>query len=84
MFCFLEIQVDISITVDQGETAVITFTGIGFDKRLMGTTMELTDVSHPSGVPTVQSAMLPGQVHMLVVNIAYSQTIISTATGLCM
>ena len=42
---------------------MITFTGVGYDKRHMGDTMPLTDQPHELvGVPSVQSVPVPGQV----------------------
>ncbi|XP_041374433.1 cilia- and flagella-associated protein 65-like [Gigantopelta aegis] len=54
-------MVDVPIRIADGDTAVITFTGVGFDKRVMGDTMPLTDQPDLSGVPSVQSVTVPGQ-----------------------
>ena len=58
-------QVDLAISVDGGETTVVTFTGVGFDKRVMGDTMPLTDQTDYTAVPCVQRAFVPGQVRYL-------------------
>jgi hypothetical protein len=54
-------QVDVPIKIHNGETALITFTGIGFDKRVMGEALPLTNQHDMSGVPAVQSVPVPGQ-----------------------
>ena len=51
---------NIAVCIDGGESAVITFTGVGYGKRLMGDTMNVGDASHLTGVPS--SPVLPGQV----------------------
>ena len=48
--------------VHNGDTAIITFTGVGYDKRIMGETMPMTDQQDLTGVPRVQSVAVPGQV----------------------
>lgn len=40
----------------------MTFTGVGFDRRVMGDTMPVTDQQDLTGVPGVQSVSVPGQV----------------------
>ena len=46
-----------------GDVTVITFTGVGYDKRHMGDTMPMLDQHHDlAGVPSVQSVAIPGQV----------------------
>ena len=55
-------MVDVPIRVHNGDTAIITFTGIGYDRRIMGNTMPLNETQDMSGVPSVQSIVLPGQV----------------------
>ena len=55
-------MVDVPIRVHNGDTAIITFTGIGYDRRIMGDTMPLNETQDMSGVPSVQSIALPGQV----------------------
>ena len=45
---------------------MITFTGVGYDKRDMGDSMPLTDQPHElAGVPSVQSVPVPGQVRLV-------------------
>ena len=46
-------QVDVPIRIHNGDTAIVTFTGVGYDKRVMGETMQLTaDQLETSGVPS--------------------------------
>ena len=40
----------------------MTFSGIGYDQRIMGDTMPFSDQLEVSGVPAVQTAEIPGQV----------------------
>ncbi|XP_006820550.2 cilia- and flagella-associated protein 65-like [Saccoglossus kowalevskii] len=54
-------MVDVPIHIINGDTALITFTGVGYDKRIMGDTMPLTDQHDLSGVPAVQSVPVPRQ-----------------------
>jgi len=54
--------VDICIYLEHAETVVISFTGVGFDKRLASEAMPITEEINTCGVPSVQSVMLPGQV----------------------
>ncbi|XP_070569847.1 cilia- and flagella-associated protein 65-like [Ptychodera flava] len=54
-------MVDVPIHIVNGDTALITFTGVGYDKRIMGDTMQLTDQHDLTGVPAIQSVPVPGQ-----------------------
>ncbi|XP_038048739.1 cilia- and flagella-associated protein 65-like [Patiria miniata] len=54
-------MVDVPIHIIGGDTALITFTGVGYDKRIMGETMPLTDGTEISNVPATQSIPMPGQ-----------------------
>lgn len=54
-------QVDVPIHIIGGDTALITFTGVGYDKRSLGTTMPMTDGTELTGVPSVQSIPLREQ-----------------------
>lgn len=56
------LQVDISISIEDGETAEIRFTGVGYDKRMLADTFPISDSIDNSGVPSIQNAPLPGQV----------------------
>ena len=39
--------------IHNGDTAIVTFTGVGYDKRVMGDTMQLTaDQLETSSVPS--------------------------------
>ncbi|XP_059144553.1 cilia- and flagella-associated protein 65-like [Physella acuta] len=58
-------MVDIPLHIDNGDTAVVTFVGIGYDKRIMGDTMPFSDEPQLCGVPTVQKAEVPGQLGYL-------------------
>ncbi|XP_071497349.1 cilia- and flagella-associated protein 65-like [Diadema antillarum] len=54
-------MVDVPIHIIGGDTALITFTGVGYDKRTMGDTMPVTDGTELAGVPSVQSIPLREQ-----------------------
>ncbi|XP_074643169.1 cilia- and flagella-associated protein 65-like [Tubulanus polymorphus] len=56
---------NVPIRIHNGDCAVITFTGIGYDKRLMGDTMPIVDQTESNGVPTTQTVPLPGQLAFL-------------------
>lgn len=58
-------MVDIPIKVHNGDTAIVTFSGIGYDKRIMGDTMPFSDQLEVTGVPAVQAAEIPGQLGYL-------------------
>ena len=57
--------------VHNGDTAIITFTGVGYDKRIMGETMPMTDQQDLTGVPRVQSVAVPGQVNFCSENLQF-------------
>ena len=52
---------DIPIRIHNGDTALVTFTGVGYDKRVLGDTMPLSDEVSTACVPAIQSAPVPGQ-----------------------
>lgn len=54
--------VDVPIHIEGGETALITFIGIGYDAEAMGQTMPLLDTSQNMNIPDSQSVALPGQI----------------------
>ncbi|XP_019617941.1 PREDICTED: cilia- and flagella-associated protein 65-like [Branchiostoma belcheri] len=58
-------MVDVPIHIVGGDTALITFTGVGYDRRIMGDTMPITEQASFSGVPGVQSVPVPGQLVFL-------------------
>lgn len=58
------LQVDIPVHIHNADSALITFTGVGYDKRILGDTMKVSDEPEQSGVPSVQSVSLPGQVRV--------------------
>ncbi|KAH9495755.1 Cilia- and flagella-associated protein 65 [Bulinus truncatus] len=58
-------MVDIPVYIHNGETTIITFQGIGYDKRIMGDTMPFSDDPKMSGVATIQKAHVPGQLGYL-------------------
>lgn len=58
-------MIDVPIHVHNGDTAIVTFTGVGYDKRIMGETMPMTDQQDLTGVPGVQSVPVPGQLAFL-------------------
>ena len=64
------------IRIHNGDTAIVTFTGVGYDKRVMGETMQLTaDQLETSGVPsklvhlilTIHSSIKVGNINTTVV-----------------
>ena len=57
------IQVEVPIHIHNGGTAVITFVGIGFDRRQLGDAMPLegSDLSTQPSVPAQQAIPLPDQ-----------------------
>ncbi len=58
------------IHIHNGETAIITFTGVGYDKRIMGETMQLTaDQGEMSGIPGEDMTFL-NHVHLCGTNFA--------------
>ena len=59
-------QVDIAVCIEGGESGVVTFIGVGFDKRLMGDSMNIADASHFTGVPSVQQYVPPTQVTLAI------------------
>ncbi|ESO88046.1 hypothetical protein LOTGIDRAFT_219687 [Lottia gigantea] len=58
-------MVDVPIRIQGGETNIVTFTGVGYDKRVMGDSTPLTNQQDLSGVPSVQSVPIPGQLAYL-------------------
>ncbi|XP_069108657.1 cilia- and flagella-associated protein 65-like isoform X1 [Argopecten irradians] len=58
-------MVDVPIHVHNGDTAIVTFTGVGYDRRVMGDTMPISDQQDLTGVPSIQSVPLPGQLAYL-------------------
>ena len=57
--------IDIPITIHNEDLALLTFTGVGYDRHLMGDTMPLIDQQEVNGVPSTQSAAIPGQLAYL-------------------
>ena len=55
-------QVDVPIRIHNADTAVITFTGAGYDHRAMGETMPFNDRIEQSNVPLRQLIHPAGQV----------------------
>lgn len=60
-FSSSHLQVNVPIHIIGGDTALITFTGVGYDKRILGDSMDLNSQLETSGVPSVQSVPIPGQ-----------------------
>ncbi|OWF45565.1 hypothetical protein KP79_PYT24425 [Mizuhopecten yessoensis] len=58
-------MIDVPIHVHNGDTAIVTFTGVGYDRRVMGDTMPISDQQDLTGVPSIQSVPLPGQLAYL-------------------
>ena len=62
-------QVDIPIHIIGGETALITFQGIGYDARAMGKSMPKIDQPPEFiSVPSTQKVSVPGQVRAVFPN----------------
>ena len=55
------LQVDVPITIAGGETVLVTFTGVGYDQRIMGDTMMFTNQKGDS-IPDQQLVQVPEQV----------------------
>ncbi len=47
-------QVDVPIAVEGGDTALVTFTGVGYDERALGDTMQPKSQMNPGDVPSEQ------------------------------
>ena len=58
----LFLQVDIPVHILGGETVLVTFTGVGYDQRIMGTTMPFRDEA--STVPEHQLVQVTRQVSL--------------------
>ncbi|XP_022101804.1 cilia- and flagella-associated protein 65-like isoform X2 [Acanthaster planci] len=54
-------MVDVPIHIIGGDTALITFTGVGYDKRIMGKSMPMTAGMELNDVPPMQAIPMPGQ-----------------------
>ncbi|XP_051881001.1 cilia- and flagella-associated protein 65 [Pristis pectinata] len=54
-------SVNIPIHILNGDSALVTFTGIGYDKRILGTCASFNDPSSYFGAPAVQRAPVLGQ-----------------------
>ena len=49
---------DVPIRIHNGDTAIITFTGVGYDKRVMGESMPTRDTQDMSKISGVRSSDL--------------------------
>jgi len=54
-------QVDVPVRIIGGETVLVTFTGVGYDQRIMGDTLPVKDVGSTT-VPAKQIVQVPKQV----------------------
>lgn len=64
-FVSIEIlKVDVPITIVGGESMLVTFTGVGYDQRIMGDTMMFAD-RNSSSIPDRQLIQVPEQVTSL-------------------
>ena len=54
-------KVDIPVCIIGGETVLVTFTGVGYDQRIMGETLPIRDVASNT-VPDKQVVQVPKQV----------------------
>lgn len=58
---FVAFQVDIPVRIVGGETVLVTFTGVGYDQRILGDTLPVGDMGS-STVPDKQVVQVPKQV----------------------
>ena len=58
---FVAFQVDIPVRIVGGETVLVTFTGVGYDQRIMGDTLPVRDMGSTT-VPGKQVVQVPKQV----------------------
>ena len=58
---FVAFQVDIPVRIVGGETVLVTFTGVGYDQRIMGDTLPVRDIGSTT-VPDKQVVQVPKQV----------------------
>ncbi|XP_067934870.1 cilia- and flagella-associated protein 65-like [Watersipora subatra] len=58
-------QVDVPILISGGEPALITFTGVGYDKAQLGETMPTVCENNECSVPVTQRVTVPGQTVVL-------------------
>ena len=54
-------QMDVPVRIIGGETVLVTFTGVGYDERVMGDTLPVKDVGS-TAVPDKQIVQVPKQV----------------------
>ncbi|XP_067890912.1 cilia- and flagella-associated protein 65 isoform X3 [Heterodontus francisci] len=54
-------SVNVPIHILDGDSALVTFTGIGYDKRVLGSCASFNDPSSYFGAPAVQQALVRGQ-----------------------
>lgn len=52
---------DLPVRIIGGETVLVTFTGVGYDQRIMGDTLPVKDVGS-TAVPAKQIVQVPKQV----------------------
>lgn len=57
-------MVDIPVHIIGGETVLVTFTGVGYDQRIMGNTLPIRDVANNT-VPDKQVVQVPNQLAYL-------------------
>lgn len=67
---------DVPVRIIGGETVLVTFTGVGYDERIMGDTLPVKDVGS-TAVPDKQIVQVPKQVS---VNKSYKYVITSPCT----
>lgn len=71
--------VDIPIRIIGGDSVLVTFTGVGFDQRIMGDTMRPRD-SESIGVPSKQVVPIQHQVLAIAISVLYLK--LSSSLGL--
>ncbi|GCB82816.1 hypothetical protein scyTo_0023787 [Scyliorhinus torazame] len=60
----VESKVNVPIHILNGDSALVTFTGIGYDKRALGNSAFFNDPSSYFGAPAIQRAPVLGQVRV--------------------
>ena len=55
---------DVPVRIIGGETVLVTFTGVGYDERIMGDTLPVKDVGS-TAVPDKQIVHVPKQVSVI-------------------
>lgn len=70
---------DVPVRIIGGESVLVTFTGVGYDQRIMGDTLPVKDVGSTT-VPDKQIVQVPKQVSISSVYKSFKHLIISSCT----